>query len=75
MIKVRQVAMFCLLSFMFSLLFPGRSYAYIDPGTGSYLWQLVIAGLLAASFSLKIFWRRIKAFLENYFNKRRKNGQ
>ena len=46
------------------LLFPPPTYAYIDPGTGSYLVQVVIAGLLGVLVSLKIYWARIKTFLK-----------
>jgi hypothetical protein len=38
------------------------AYAYLDPGTGSYLLQILIAGLVGAAFSIKIFWQRIKDF-------------
>ena len=41
---------------------PRTAYAYIDPGTGSYLFQLLIAGLFAGAFAVKIFWKKIKAF-------------
>jgi len=33
--------------------------AYVDPGTGSFIFQAVIGGLLAAAVALKVFWRRI----------------
>lgn len=36
--------------------------AYLDPGLGSVLIQLLIAGLLGAAFLLKAFWSKIKAF-------------
>ena len=48
---------------LFWLLFPPPTYAYIDPGTGSYILQVVIAGLLGALVSLRIYWARIKTFL------------
>jgi hypothetical protein len=35
---------------------------YLDPGSGSVLIQLLIAGLLGAAFILKVSWRKIKAF-------------
>ena len=38
------------------------AFAYLDPGTGSYLVQILIAGLVGAAFSIKIFWQRIKDF-------------
>ncbi|MBN2226945.1 MAG: hypothetical protein JW763_06240 [candidate division Zixibacteria bacterium] len=36
--------------------------AYIDPSSGSYFLQILLAGLLGALFTLKIYWRKIKAF-------------
>lgn len=39
-----------------------NAYAYLDPGTGSFLLQILIAGLVGAFFSIKIFWQRIKNF-------------
>jgi len=36
--------------------------AYLDPGSGSVLIQLLIAGLLGAAFIIKAFWSKIKAF-------------
>jgi len=41
-------------------------HAYIDPGTGSYVFQMLIAGLLGAAFAAKVFWRRIAAFLTGH---------
>ena len=36
--------------------------AYLDPGSGSVLIQLLIAGLLGAAFIIKASWSKIKAF-------------
>ncbi len=36
------------------------AHAYIDPGTGNYLLQLVLAALFGALFVLKMFWAKIK---------------
>jgi len=44
------------------LSFPRDLYAYIDPGTGSYILQLVLAALLGASYGIKMFWGNIKGF-------------
>jgi len=35
---------------------------YIDPGSGSYLVQMIIAGVLGTLFYFKNIWRRIKSF-------------
>lgn len=35
------------------------AHAYIDPGAGSFVFQALVGGLLAAALALKVFWRRI----------------
>lgn len=37
-----------------------RPQAYLDPGSGSFLIQLLIAGLVGAGFLLKAYWKKIK---------------
>lgn len=44
------------------LLFPTISQAYIDPGTGSFILQMIGAAILGGLFSLKIFWGKITTF-------------
>ncbi len=39
-----------------------KPLAYLDPGSGSYLLQLLIAALLGAAFALRMYWGRIKSF-------------
>ncbi len=34
--------------------------AYIDPGTGGYLLQIILAALFGALFTLKVCWKKIK---------------
>jgi hypothetical protein len=36
--------------------------AYLDPGSGSYLLQLLIAGVLGGLFIVKMQWSRIKGW-------------
>ena len=35
---------------------------YIDPGSGSYLVQVIIAAVLGIAFYFKNFWRWVKTF-------------
>ncbi|HEV2353545.1 MAG TPA: hypothetical protein VGR89_04840 [Puia sp.] len=35
---------------------------YIDPGSGSYLVQVIIAAILGGAFWIKKFWRKIRSF-------------
>ena len=43
------------------------AHAYIDPSTGSYILQILLAGLLGALFTLKVFWRNFKGFFGRLF--------
>ena len=37
--------------------------AYIDPGSGSMILQMVLGGIAAALVFLKVFWNRVLVFL------------
>lgn len=42
------------------LLIPHQSaHAYIDPGTGSYILQLIVGGSLAGVFLAKMYWKKL----------------
>jgi hypothetical protein len=47
------------------LIYPSKAYAYLDPGTGSYVLQLLIASAIGALFALKMFWKRVSTFFKN----------
>lgn len=49
------------------LVWESDAHSYLDPGTGSYALQMIIAGIVSVFFSLKIFWRRIVVFFTNLF--------
>ena len=41
--------------------------AYVDPGTGSYLIQIVAAVVLTTLFMIKTFWKSIKKSVARLF--------
>ena len=43
--------------------------AYLDPGSGSYLLQLLIAGLLGSLFVVRASWSKIKSFFRGLFTR------
>lgn len=53
---------FDLLSLMIANLPWLRGQAYLDPGSGSFLIQLLIAGLVGLGFAIKASWGKIKRF-------------
>lgn len=56
------------------LLFPSNAHAYLDPGTGSLIIQVVIAFFLAAGMTTKIWWRRTKRFVLRIFGQEKSPG-
>lgn len=48
------------------------AFAYFDPGTGSLLLQMLIAGALTAAASIKLFWYRIKEVMQRLFGMKSK---
>lgn len=55
--------------FFFGLMsIPRPASAYLDPGTGSIIWQMVIAVGFGLSFTLKMYWARIKKLLKREKN-------
>ena len=61
------------LSCLFVFIFTHTAHAYIDLGSGSYFFQYVLAALLGLSFTIKLYWRRIKTFLTRLFFKKTTN--
>ena len=53
----------------FYFLTSASAYAYIDPGTGSYVLQMVIALLLGAAYAIRVFWTRLVAGAKRLFGK------
>jgi hypothetical protein len=39
------------------------AHAYLDPGSGSLIIQLVVAGLLGLAVTARLFWTNILVFL------------
>ena len=59
---VSETSSCALLAVLASLLLVREAYAYLDPGTGSYILQILVAALFGALFMLKVFWGRIVGF-------------
>lgn len=50
---------------------PPEVFAYIDPGSGSFFLQMLIAGAMGFLFTVKIYWRRLTSFVRQMFSKDR----
>ena len=49
-----------------------NAYAYLDPGTGSYVLQMIVAGLLGMSFFLRSYFKSVFSFVAKLFSRKTK---
>ena len=75
----KEDAMCTGLAMCFTVLFvlglSADAYGYIDWGTGSFMIQMLIAGLVGAVFALKLYWKKMTAFFSSRFSKRRRDAE
>jgi hypothetical protein len=45
----------------------GDAEAYIDPGMGSYFFQLLVAGFFAGLYGLRLYWGRLRSLCAKIF--------
>ena len=48
------------ISLIFGHLSISNAYAYLDPGTGSIIAQVIIGTLVGAGVAIKVYWQKIK---------------
>ncbi len=53
-----------------NLLFSTKTFAYIDPGSGSILLQAIIATIAGAGTAISIYWNKIKLFFTKILKKK-----
>ena len=56
---MQQVGYGVLGFWVFSLITPPAAFAYLDPGSGSMLLQLVLGGLAGLAVIAKLYWHRL----------------
>lgn len=45
------------------------AYAYIDPGSGSIVIQMIIGALVGAGIAVKVFWAKLKYKISSIFKR------
>lgn len=76
MVTMKKLALF----FSSSLLIVGTildfdAFAYIDPGSGSMLLQLLLGGIAGIGILVKLYWGRAKDRWKSFGKKRTKTDQ
>jgi len=56
-------------SIFLQVIFVQNAFAYLDPGTLSYVFQILIGFFVGSFFAIKMFWQKIKIFFSNLFKK------
>ncbi len=64
-----RILTICTLAALLQMVFTPPAHAYLDPGTGSYIFQLLLAAVVGLAFVIKVFWGRIKSFFSRLFSK------
>jgi hypothetical protein len=59
--------------FFISFFFSQPVAAYLDPGTGSLILQMLIAGIVGTMFTIKLYWYQFKAFIAKFFGLKKKS--
>ena len=57
-----KIASITALTFFCIILSTDSSHAYIDPGSGSMILQVLIASILGILTAVKIYWAQLKSF-------------
>jgi hypothetical protein len=60
---LKRLLAVCVFAMILYLAFPPSAHAYLDPGTGSFIFQLLIAGLAGVAFLVKVYWNKIMRFV------------
>lgn len=66
--KIRILPVIISLLIFFFIIGQKRAYAYLDPGSSSFIFQIIIAGFLTGLYFLKRFWVTIKNFFIKLFS-------
>lgn len=45
-----------------------RGTAYLDPGSGSFILQLILASVMGALFMLGVYWKKVKKFIKGFIS-------
>lgn len=62
-----------LILFLFVAVTPAS--AYLDPGTGSYIIQILIGFLVGGLYMAKVYWAQLKTFITTLVDKKKKTSE
>lgn len=60
---------------IFLIFFSKNTYAYLDPGSGNYILQIIVAFFASIFISLKIFWGKITFYYYKIIGKKKNKSK
>jgi hypothetical protein len=70
----RRLTEIALLASVATLFCVGPAWAYLDPGTGSMMLQLLLGGIAGAMVVGKLYWHRFREFVSSRFSGKPRDG-
>lgn len=67
---MKKLSIFTLTIALIYLLIPEIAYAYLDPGSISYAFQIIAGGIIGLLIGLKFFGHTIKNFFKRIFSRK-----
>ena len=61
---------FCIYVFIINIVLQSKAFAYIDPGTGSMVLQIIIAAVTSIFYGLIVFKNKIITLFRNIFKQK-----
>ncbi len=65
----RRIGMVLYLALMFSIIAIAPAHAYIDPGSGSLIIQVLVGAAVASALTIRLAWRRVRDFFSGLFSR------
>jgi hypothetical protein len=59
---------------VFALALADRAEAYIDPGVGSYAFQMLVALFFSVAFAVKAYWSKLKVLIARLLSRSGRGG-
>tara|TARA_B100001778_G_C18269367_1_gene485877 strand:+ start:20 stop:250 length:231 start_codon:yes stop_codon:yes gene_type:complete len=66
---MKKTLIYLTLNIIAIFLIVSNAYAYLDPGTGSFILQAIIGFLAALSAGFLYYWTKVKNFFLKFFKK------
>lgn len=67
---MKKILIFFTYNIIAIFLIVSNAYAYLDPGTGSFILQAIIGFLAAVSAGFLYYWTKVKNFFLRIFKKK-----